>query len=112
MDAASTTLSASTRILSQAQNAHEMHLKSFAGGHDTHPSLGHLCLLVFEAILEVVCVSLPGYIVARLGHFDAEKQKFLANLNVMLFTPCLSTLQPHTQPTILWRSLSSATNAY
>ncbi|KAJ4858451.1 membrane transport protein domain-containing protein [Trichoderma breve] len=55
----------------------------------SHPSLSHLCLLVFEAVLEVVCVSLPGYIVARLGHFDADKQKFLANLNVMLFTPCL-----------------------
>ncbi|CCC07713.1 hypothetical protein SMACR_01280 [Sordaria macrospora] len=62
----------------------------FAGGeHDSHPSLPHLVLLVFGAVLEVVCVSLPGYIIARLGHFDAEKQKFLANLNVMLFTPCL-----------------------
>ncbi|KAI1460167.1 auxin efflux carrier [Annulohypoxylon moriforme] len=57
--------------------------------HDSHPSIDHLILLVFEAVLEVVCVSLPGYIIARLGHFDADKQKFLANLNVMLFTPCL-----------------------
>ncbi|KAI2634975.1 auxin efflux carrier [Hypomontagnella submonticulosa] len=57
--------------------------------HDTHPSIDHLILLVFEAVLEVVCVSLPGYVIARLGHFDADKQKFLANLNVMLFTPCL-----------------------
>ncbi|KAK1758699.1 protein ECM3 [Echria macrotheca] len=57
--------------------------------HDSHPSLDHLVLLVFGAVLEVVCVSLPGYIIARLGHFDADKQKFLANLNVMLFTPCL-----------------------
>jgi hypothetical protein len=53
--------------------------------------LGHLTLLVFEAVLEVVCVSLPGYIVARQGMFDAESQKFVANLNVALFTPCLST---------------------
>ncbi len=59
--------------------------------HDSHPSFDHLVLLVFEAVMEVVCVSLPGYIIARLGHFDADKQKFLANLNVMLFTPCLST---------------------
>ncbi len=59
--------------------------------HESHPSFDHLILLVFEAVLEVVCVSLPGYIIARLGHFDADKQKFLANLNVMLFTPCLST---------------------
>ncbi|KAI0376108.1 auxin efflux carrier [Hypomontagnella monticulosa] len=57
--------------------------------HDAHPSIDHLILLVFEAVLEVVCVSLPGYVIARLGHFDADKQKFLANLNVMLFTPCL-----------------------
>ena len=49
-----------------------------------------LTLLVFEAVLEVVCVSLPGYIVARHGMFNAEMQKFAANLNVMLFTPCLS----------------------
>lgn len=53
--------------------------------------LGHLVLLVFEAVLEVVCVSLPGYIVAQQGMFDAEMQKFVANLNVALFTPCLST---------------------
>ncbi|KAJ6111006.1 hypothetical protein N7486_003241 [Penicillium sp. IBT 16267x] len=54
-----------------------------------HPSFFHLVLLVFEAVLEVVCVSLPGYIVARQGMFDADAQKFVANLNVMLFTPCL-----------------------
>ncbi|KAM7201910.1 Auxin efflux carrier [Naviculisporaceae sp. PSN 640] len=57
--------------------------------HESHPSFGGLIVLVFGAVLEVVCVSLPGYIIARLGHFDADKQKFLANLNVMLFTPCL-----------------------
>ncbi|KIH91599.1 hypothetical protein SPBR_01492 [Sporothrix brasiliensis 5110] len=57
--------------------------------HESHPSFGRLVMLVFEAVMEVVCVSLPGYIIARLGHFDADKQKFLANLNVMLFTPCL-----------------------
>ncbi|KAI1614856.1 auxin efflux carrier [Exophiala viscosa] len=64
-------------------------LKSSAPRHSGHPNFGHLTLLVFEAVLEVVCVSLPGYIVARQGMFDAESQKFLANLNVMLFTPCL-----------------------
>lgn len=57
--------------------------------HSSHPDFGHLILLVFEAVLEVVCVSLPGYIVARQGMFDADAQKFLANLNVQLFTPCL-----------------------
>ncbi|KAK4189792.1 auxin efflux carrier [Podospora australis] len=61
----------------------------FTAPHESHPPLQHLVLLVCGAVLEVVCVSLPGYVIARLGHFDADKQKFLANLNVMLFTPCL-----------------------
>lgn len=59
--------------------------------HSSHPDFANLTLLVFEAVLQVVCVSLPGYIVARMGQFDAENQKFLANLNTQLFTPCLST---------------------
>lgn len=62
--------------------------------HESHPSFGHLVLLVFEAVMEVVCVSLPGYLIARAGYFDADKQKFLANLNVQLFTPCLSMFLP------------------
>ncbi|KAJ5747082.1 uncharacterized protein N7511_008778 [Penicillium nucicola] len=59
------------------------------GAHSSHPSFFHLVLLVFEAVLEVVCVSLPGYIAARQGLFDADAQKLVANLNVTLFTPCL-----------------------
>jgi hypothetical protein len=54
-----------------------------------HPSFLHLILLVFEAVLEVICVSLPGYIAARHGMFDSDAQKLVANLNVALFTPCL-----------------------
>lgn len=61
------------------------------GAHPSHPSFFHLVLLVFEAVLEVICVSLPGYIAAKQGMFDAEAQKLVANLNVTLFTPCLST---------------------
>ncbi|KAF2642134.1 kinase-like protein [Massarina eburnea CBS 473.64] len=57
--------------------------------HSSHPDFANLTLLVFEAVLEVVCVSLPGYIVARMGMFDANAQKFVANLNTQLFTPCL-----------------------
>jgi choline kinase len=57
--------------------------------HSSHPDFANLTLLVFEAVMEVVCVSLPGYIIARMGQFDAESQKFLANLNTQLFTPCL-----------------------
>ena len=63
---------------------------SIMNDHQSHPALPRLVLLVCEAILEVVVVSAPGYIVARQGMFDAEMQKFAANLNVMLFTPCLS----------------------
>ena len=60
----------------------------------TLPKLSHLILLVFEAVLEVVCVSLPGYIAARHGFFDADAQKLVANLNVLLFTPCLGIRSP------------------
>ncbi|EED21386.1 Auxin Efflux Carrier superfamily [Talaromyces stipitatus ATCC 10500] len=60
-----------------------------AAAHASHPSFPHLLTLVFEAVLEVVCVSLPGYIAARQGMFDADAQKLVANLNVALFTPCL-----------------------
>lgn len=64
---------------------------AFSGGAlSAHPSFPHLALLIFEAVLEVVCISLPGYIIARMGMFDATAQKFVANLNVTLFTPCLS----------------------
>lgn len=66
--------------------AHDAAITATSSG----PSLPHLTLLVFEAVLEVVCVSLPGYLAARQGMFDADAQKFVANLNVTLFTPCLS----------------------
>ena len=64
-----------------------------ATGKGPYMPLGHLALLVFEAVLEVVCVSLPGYIIAVQGMFDADAQKFVANLNVQLFTPCLSKIR-------------------
>ncbi|KAF4124496.1 Membrane transport protein [Geosmithia morbida] len=79
----------SFRLAVVAQDAYDLPLRDFGNTHDAHPAIGHLCLLVFEAVLEVVVVSLPGYIIARLGQFDSDKQKFLANLNVSLFTPCL-----------------------
>lgn len=60
--------------------------------HSSHPSFLNLVLLVFEAVLEVICVSLPGYFAAKQGMFDADAQKLVANLNVTLFTPCLSKL--------------------
>ncbi|PHH78601.1 hypothetical protein CDD82_2960 [Ophiocordyceps australis] len=86
----STVATTSFRLATIARDAYDYPMRVFQPPPaEAHPSLPHLCLLVFEAVLEVVCVSLPGYIIARLGHFDADKQKFLANLNVMLFTPCL-----------------------
>ena len=69
--------------------------------HSSHPDFANLTLLVFEAVMEVVCVSLPGYIVARMGQFDAEAQKFVANLNTQLFTPCLSKCNPSIIRTVL-----------
>lgn len=63
---------------------------SLQNAHPSHPDFANLALLVFEAVMEVVCVSAPGYVVARMGQFDADSQKFLANLNTQLFTPCLS----------------------
>ena len=73
-----------------AQNAFSISKNKSLPPHSSHPNFGHLVLLVFEAVLEVICVSLPGYIVARNGMFDADAQKFVANMNVMIFTPCLS----------------------
>lgn len=61
-----------------------------AAGRAAQPSIPHLMLLVFIAILEVVCTSLPGYVLARCGLFPSRHQKFLAEINVNLFTPCLS----------------------
>ena len=85
------------------------------GAHSSHPNFGHLTLLVFEAVMEVVCVSLPGYIVARKGMFDAGAQKFVANFNMTLFTPCLSmfstsSLRISTNDHIVFTKLASQLN--
>jgi len=60
-----------------------------ANDHSQHPNFLRLAGLVCEAVLEVVFVALPGYLVAWTGMFDANSQKFVAELNVMVFTPCL-----------------------
>lgn len=80
-----------TAMASQSYNyGNDGFINVFKNKHTSHPDFANLTLLVFEAVMEVVCVSLPGYVVARMGQFDAESQKFLANLNTQLFTPCLS----------------------
>lgn len=95
---------AQVRIFSGFANATEIAIMK---KHDSHPPLTHLILLVFEAVMEVVCVSLPGYIVARQGMFDADKQKFVANLNVALFTPCLSTFSSPSCAIVQWLTFDS-----
>ena len=50
-----------------------------------HP---HLAPQTSSAAL-LVFVALPGFIVAYSGMFDANSQKFVAELNTMVFTPCL-----------------------
>lgn len=86
-----------TQVASAVNNGSELlHQSQSAGSappHSNHPPFFHLVLLVFEAVLEVVCVSLPGYIAARQGMFDADAQKLVANLNVTLFTPCLGMVR-------------------
>lgn len=77
------------QLLTQHQIGVSPSILGYVAPHSSHPSFSHLILLVFEAVLEVVCVSLPGYIAARQGLFDADAQKLVANLNVTLFTPCL-----------------------
>ncbi|KJY01609.1 auxin efflux carrier superfamily like protein [Zymoseptoria brevis] len=62
---------------------------SAAANHDSHPDFLNLAGLVSEAVLEVVFVALPGFLVAITGMFDANSQKFVAELNTMVFTPCL-----------------------
>lgn len=57
--------------------------------HSQHPDFNHLVLLVFEAVLEVVVVAAPGYILARQGAFTADDQAFLSKINISVFTPCL-----------------------
>jgi choline kinase len=80
----------STNFVAMSAQSYDYGGNGFMEKHSSHPDFANLTLLVFEAVMEVVCVSLPGYIVARMGQFDAENQKFLANLNTQLFTPCLS----------------------
>ena len=64
-------------------------LVSTFADHSSHPNFIHLAGLVCEAVLEVIFVALPGYLVAWTGMFDANSQKFVAELNTMVFTPCL-----------------------
>jgi hypothetical protein len=86
----SNVLSPKNPMASAAMSAVGSSSSFIAGAPSQHPPFFHLVLLVFEAVLEVICVSLPGYFAARQGMFDAEAQKLVANLNVTLFTPCLS----------------------
>ena len=63
-------------------------------GHSSHPSVPHLIVLVLTAIGEVVCVSLPGFVLAKMGLFGAPYQRWASDVNIWVFTPCLSTSSP------------------
>lgn len=79
----------SLRFPQLAQVPYNLPFGNFENIQDSPSSIGHLCLLVLLAVSDVLCITWAGYIIARLGHFDAGKRKFLSSLNVMLFTPCL-----------------------
>ena len=72
--------------------------------HNSHPDFGHLSYLVIQAVAEVVFLALPGFIVAWSGLFDANSQKIVAELNTVVFTPCLifSKLASQLDVTKLW----------
>nr|POE86444.1 putative transporter [Quercus suber] len=78
-----------TPLLTIAANATMDILKKKDPPHSNHPDFLNLAGLVSEAVLEVVFVALPGFLVAWTGMFDANSQKFVAELNTMVFTPCL-----------------------
>jgi hypothetical protein len=64
-------------------------LSSMADG-PANPTFWQLVYFVLKAVLEVVAMSLPGYIITKMGLFTPEVQKQVAGANVMFFTPCLS----------------------
>lgn len=76
-------------LLTAAMNTTTTLLLAKPPPHSNHPNFLHLAGLVCEAVLEVVFVALPGFLVAYTGMFDANSQKFVAELNTMVFTPCL-----------------------
>ncbi|KAI0537868.1 auxin efflux carrier superfamily protein [Xylaria digitata] len=79
----------SLRLTQLGQATSDVSFAKFENTDDSHSSLGQLCILVLLAVSDVLCITLAGYVVARLGLFNADKRKFLSNLNVTLFTPCL-----------------------
>ncbi|KAI8099868.1 dynein light chain 1, cytoplasmic [Halteromyces radiatus] len=51
------------------------------GSFVTHASI--------QAILQVMTIVTIGFIFAKTGYFNMDKQKWLSKLNLMYFTPCL-----------------------
>ncbi|TKA23764.1 hypothetical protein B0A50_07046 [Salinomyces thailandicus] len=87
--AATSISAAATPMATMATAALDMLQNAPLPPHSQHPDFFHLAGLVSEAVLEVVFVALPGFLVAYTGMFDANSQKFVAELNTMVFTPCL-----------------------
>jgi auxin efflux carrier family protein len=88
-DQSTFTMAAANSTIALAANATLGLLDDTRIGHGSHPNFVHLAGLVCEAVLEVIFVALPGFLVAYTGMFDAHSQKFVAELNTMVFTPCL-----------------------
>ncbi|KAG1141364.1 hypothetical protein G6F37_012572 [Rhizopus arrhizus] len=48
-----------------------------------------LILASIQAILQVMVVVFFGAVLAKLGYFNMDKQRWLSKLNLVFFTPCL-----------------------
>lgn len=53
------------------------------------PSFGPLAYLVVQAVGQVVFQCAAGYILSYSGTLSPGHQKFLSNINIQVFTPCL-----------------------
>ncbi|KAI8065584.1 auxin efflux carrier [Gongronella butleri] len=49
----------------------------------------NLIIAAIQAILQVVTIVGMGFIYAKCGYFQMDKQKWLSKLNLVFFTPCL-----------------------
>ncbi|CAO3594794.1 unnamed protein product [Absidia cylindrospora] len=49
----------------------------------------NLIIASVQAILQVMTVVTLGFVFAKKGYFNMDKQKWLSKLNLMYFTPCL-----------------------
>jgi len=53
------------------------------------PDFGPLAYLVFQAVMQVIFPCVAGFLVCYSGKLAPQHQKFLADINLLLFMPCL-----------------------